>query len=348
MPHPSPQDTPVEWELASVASPHLAHPVSVVAAKDIPYLPNANRLQNLSIYLPQTSETSDLIGTPANSLPNHDSQSLLPRHHVHIHGGAWRDPQLTSESIEPAVAHAFSATDGSAPITAVASINYTVSQFPTHPTLPYDAIKDNHSDPAREAKHPQHVSDVLHGFALLRSFGLTDQSYILSGHSCGACLSFQATLQPPRHYGLENLPDAPCPAALLGLNGLYDLPELVNELGASHEHLRDEYEMLLSNAFGTDKDKWPAASPARFDPAEIAERVRENKAPRLIVLDQSTEDQLVPMNQRERLEANLSKVSGLRVVEGHRCTGMHEAPWEQGVMIWESLQDIFRLLQEEK
>jgi kynurenine formamidase len=192
------------------------------------------------------------------------------------------------------------------------------------------------------------VSDVLHGLALLRSFGLTDQSYILSGHSCGASLAFQAVLQPPRHYGLEYLPDAPCPAALLGLNGLYDLPELVNGLGASHEHLRDDYERLLSNAFGADKGKWPAASPARFDRAEIAERVRESKAPRLIVLDQSTEDQLVPMNQRQRLEANLSKVSGLRVVEGHRCTGKHAAPLEQGMMIWESLQDILGLLQEEK
>jgi pimeloyl-ACP methyl ester carboxylesterase len=319
-----------------------------VAANDIPYLPDGNRFQNLSIYLPKTPETSDLIGTPADSLPHYDSQSVLPRYHAHIHGGAWRDPQLTSKSIEPAVAHAFSATDASAPIIAIASINYTISQFPTHPTLPYDAIKDNHSDPAREATHTQHVSDVLYGLALLRSLGLTDQSYILSGHSAGAALAFQAALQPPRHYGLENLLDAPRPAALLGLNGLYDLPGLVNGLGASHEHLRDEYEMLLSNAFGADKGKWPAASPARFDPAEIAERVREGKAPRLVMLDQSTEDQLVPMNQRDKLEANLSKVSGLRVVEGHRCSGKHAAPWEQGVMIWESLQDIFGILQETK
>jgi kynurenine formamidase len=56
----------------------------------------------------------------------------------------------------------------------------------------------------------------------------------------------------------------------------------------------------------------------------------------------------VPMNQRERLEATLSEVSGLRVVEGQKCTGKHAAPWEQGDMIWESLQDIFRLLREEK
>lgn len=201
----------VEWQLAEITSPHLAHPVSVVAAKDIPYLPNANRFQNLSIYLPETPETSSLIGTPASSLPDPDSRAFLPRYLVHIHGGAWRDPQLTSSSIEPAVAHAFSATDVSAPVIAVASVNYTLSQFPAHPALAYEAIKDNHSDPAREATHPQHVSDVLRGLALLRSFGLTDQSYILSGHSCGACLAFQAILQPPRRHGLENLPDAPCP-----------------------------------------------------------------------------------------------------------------------------------------
>jgi kynurenine formamidase len=117
-------------------------------------------------------------------------------------------------------------------------------------------------------------------------------------------------------------------------------------LGASREHLRDDYESLLTNAFGADKGKWPAASPARFDPAEISVRVRENKAPRFVVLDESTEDQLVPMNQREKLEATLRKASGLRVIEGHRCTGMHAAPWEQGIMIWESLRDIFLLLQE--
>ena len=337
---------PVLWHRAEVKSPHLARPVSVVAAKDIPYLPNADRLQTLSLYLPDTSETSALVGTQADSLPKRHARSLSPSYQVHIHGGAWRDPQLTSASIEPTVAHAFSAIDAPTPMIAIASLNYRVSQFPTHPTVPYDAIRDNHSDPAREATHPQHLRDVLHGFALLRSFGLTDRSYILSGHSCGSCLAFQAILQPTAYYGLETIPDAPCPAAVLGLNGLYDLPALVHGLGVSHEQLRAEYAMLLSNAFGADENEWPAASPARFDPAEIAERVREGKAPRLVVLDQSTEDQLVPMNQKQRLEANLGKADGLRVVAGHRCTGRHAAPWEQGSMIWDSLQDIARLLQE--
>jgi hypothetical protein len=41
----------VEWELVTVTSPDLADPVAVVVARDIPYFPDANRFQNLSIYL---------------------------------------------------------------------------------------------------------------------------------------------------------------------------------------------------------------------------------------------------------------------------------------------------------
>ena len=265
---------------------------------------------------------------------------------MHIHGGAWRDPQLTAESIEPTVAHAFDATNNSTPLLAVASINYTISQFPTHPVFPYDAIKDNHSDPSREAVHPQHISDVLHGLHLLRSFGVSDHSYILSGHSCGACIASQIILQSPGYYGLDYLTDAPAPVALLGLNGLYDLPNLVNGLDASHEHLHEDYEVMLSTAFGSDKDKWPAASPSHFDPATIAARMLAGKVPQLVVLDHSIEDQLVPMNQQEMFKANLNKVTGLQLIEGHRCKGEHAAPWEKGLIIWQSIQDIFRLLRD--
>lgn len=341
------------WQLTEVSSPHLPHPVPVIAARDIPYRTGANRFQNLTIYLPHTRETAAFVGATADSLPDQESQtpagtgSPLARYLVHVHGGAWRDPQLSSTSIEPAVAHAFTAPDGPGPITAIAALNYSLSQFPTHPTLPYDAVTAGPADPAREATHPQHVSDVLSGLALLRSFGLTDDSYILSGHSCGACLTFQAVLQPPRYYHLADVSATPRPAAVLGLNGLYDLPELVTGLDPSHEHLRAEYDMLLSYAFGSDKRSWPAASPTRFDPADIADRVREGTAPRLVVLDQSADDQLVPMNQKDRLKANLTQVDGLRVVEGHRCTGKHAAPWEQGHALWDSVLDVHALLRTE-
>ncbi len=80
-------------------------------------------------------------------------------------------------------------------------------------------------------------------------------------------------------------------------------------------------------------------------PTVMAEQVRDSRAPRLVVLDESTKDQLVPMNQRERLEAKLDEVEGLQLTRGHQCTGSHAAPWEQGVMIWDSIRDVLGLLQ---
>jgi kynurenine formamidase len=335
----------IVWQSVEVASPSLPEPVRVIAARGVPYFSNANRFQTFSLYLPNAPESDALIGTPATSFPK-ASADAPPHFLVHIHGGAWRDPLVTAASIEPTVAYAFSTPDSSCKLQAIVSIDYSISQFPSHPTLPYDSVQDHHSDLSREAVHPQHISDVLHALSLLRSFGLTERSYILSGHSCGACLAFQAILQPPTYYGLQNAINVPCPAAILGLNGLYDLPALVDGLGASHEHLAGDYETLLSNAFGIGKNKWAGASPARFDSAVVSKRVEECKAPQLFLLDQSMEDQLVPLNQLERFQAHLGESEGLSVIRGDRCRGKHAAPWEQGFMIWECVRDTLAHLRE--
>ena len=81
--------------------------------------------------------------------------------------------------------------------------------------------------------------------------------------------------------------------------------------------------------------------------ADIAARIREGNDPRLVVLDQSTEDQLVPMNQKDRLVAALAQVSGSGFAQGHRLTGKHAAPWEEGITICQSLLDTLRLLRED-
>lgn len=85
----------MRWQLAEVSSPRLIHPVPVVAAYNIPYVPDANRFQNLTIYLPQTAESSSLVRTPASSLPYAGTPAALPRYQVHIHGrglaGPWTD-----------------------------------------------------------------------------------------------------------------------------------------------------------------------------------------------------------------------------------------------------------------
>jgi kynurenine formamidase len=255
------------WQAHHVSSPLLPELVPVIAALDVPYAAQENRLQSLNLYLPTTPENARLIGTPVQSLPGKAAASIQPRYYVHIHGGAWRDPQLSATSIEPTVAYAFAQPQASSPITAIASLNYTLTQFPTHPTLPYATGQAGPANPTREAVHPQHVHDALRGLALLRTLGMEDGSYLLSGHSCGACIAFEAILQAPQHYGLRDVADAPCPAALLGVNGLYDLPALVDKLGASHEHLRADYLSMLTNAFGPDQTTWPTASPACFAPA---------------------------------------------------------------------------------
>ncbi|MBE7209608.1 MAG: hypothetical protein INR65_01180 [Gluconacetobacter diazotrophicus] len=331
-----------EWHFSEATSPQLPRPTPVVAARNLSYLPDGHRLQTLNLYLPHTPETAALIGHPVTTLAALLPGTGHPEAQVHVHGGAWRDPFLDARSIEPAVAHAFS--EAPLPIRMVASLNYTLSEFPGHPGAPYDAVGDDHADPAREAVHPRHVRDVYAALDFLRSLGLSDGSYVLSGHSAGACLAFQAAFGAPALFGIPDLPEPPVPAAVIGLNGLYDLPGLVLGLGPSHEKSSQDYRSMLATAFGPDDRVWAAASPARFDPDTMARRLQANRAPRLVLLDQSTRDQLVPVSQRERLEANLSRVPGLRVVIGDRCTGRHAEPWQGGDMIWNSVRDALRAL----
>ena len=103
--------------------------------------------------------------------------------------------------------------------------------------------------------------------------------------------------------------------------------------------------MFQGIAFGTDESLWRAASPAHFDVDAISKRVAGGSAPRLVPLDRIFEDQLVPMNQMERIKARLEEVDDMRVLTGHRRTGEHAAPWKKTYMIWESVQDAIKNLE---
>lgn len=80
----------IKWQESTVSSHHIAQPIPVIVAKDIPYFEGANRLQNLNVYLPVTDATSELVGTSVTSIPAAiDTDGSLLRTLVHIHGGAW-------------------------------------------------------------------------------------------------------------------------------------------------------------------------------------------------------------------------------------------------------------------
>ncbi|KAL9048719.1 MAG: hypothetical protein Q9162_007580 [Coniocarpon cinnabarinum] len=328
------------WQETKVASPHLADPVDVVSAKDVPYVKDNNRLQNLNIYLPYTAEAKGILGTSQRPpKPSGGASRWL----VYIHGGAWRDPLVLSNSIEPTVAQTFGPPQSS--IHAIASINYSLSPHPTHDTQPYDPAKGDQNDAARECSHPRHVLDVVAALDFLRDvLGMSDDEYILAGHSCGATLALQATMLDPNVWpNKETFRVPPTPSAVLGLNGLYDLPLLVHK-PSTHNHLRGVYDSFLRLAFGDKEDEWTAASPAQFDASAVAMRVKQGLAPGLVVLDQSQEDQLVPLNQTEAMEQQLQRVSKVSYTRGQRMTGRHNDAWESGVMIRDSVLQIAKML----
>lgn len=279
-----------------------------------------------------------------------------PRYHVHVHGGAWRDPLLSASTIEATVAHEFKSSGS--PIEAIISLNYTISPYPSHPTEPYDPwdgkdpanlkVPAAERDTAREARHPMHIHDALLAFTRLRSIGLKDDSYVLSGHSCGACISFQTVLQPPAYWGLSEVPPPPRPAALVGLNGLYDLQALAHDLGPSHESLATVYQEFQTIAFDEDGGSWFRVSPAQFDRDLLREPVAkgDSSVPSLVVVDQSGNDELVPMNQITRMQQHLMDIRGIRAIVGKMCVGAHAAPWKEGYMIWETVQDVLALLED--
>ncbi|KAF8853693.1 hypothetical protein BDZ45DRAFT_677499 [Acephala macrosclerotiorum] len=124
-----------------------------------------------------------------------------------------------------------------------ASLNYRLST--PHP-LPRFAQFTETGSAARYVKHPEHLNDVVAALHFLQErFGMGRNS-ILVGHSRGATLAFQILNQ----VGIET------PAAVLGVEGIYDLGKLRDD----HANI-PMYQYFLESAFGTDEEVWKAASP---------------------------------------------------------------------------------------
>ena len=285
----------------------------------VPYKSRANKLQNLEIWIPAKSDK-----------PPEVTSSFRGNWVVYIHGGAWRDPLVSSTAFAATVQHILESHQSSlSKIAGFASLNYTLSPYPNHPTHaspPRDASQQ--PDPSRTGKHPDHIVDVLSGLAFLqRQIGF-GSSYILLGHSCGATLAFQALMDParwdPKHPAEINIAK---PLALISLNGIHDLPRLIKAPGTSHANLVPVYGAFTRGAFGDDETAWIDVSPISFQDLAREWGVRDAK----VVLVQSKEDSLVPYHQLEDMMNMLkaSKSANLQVTE-MVASGDHNDLWKKG------------------
>lgn len=238
---------------------------------------------------------------------------------IYIHGGAWRDPAISSSSFATTL-NKLLVSDINNKISGYASLNYRLSPYPSHPTDP-----SNPSDPSRNAKHPDHINDILTAILYLQQTYGFEERYVLVGHSCGATLAFQTAMK--RYWGEQyestfalSLNVVP-PVAIVGLEGLYDLPLLVS----NHED-QPVYRDFVANAFGP--SGWEQVSPAS---GKYEESWVEGQ---LVVLAHSKEDSLVEDEQWERMSLVLEMSGwtgeGETKVFAFEVKGEHDEVWETG------------------
>ncbi|KAF4119596.1 N-formyl-L-kynurenine hydrolase [Geosmithia morbida] len=271
------------------------------------------------------------------------SSNSSPLWIVYIHGGAWRDPEITHTSFNATIDSLTSSTTTTTSSSSSASSTVNTSPSPSSPPLrpgiagfasidyrlsPHpDYPQDPSSTPVNElrsARHPDHLRDVQSGLTLLsREYNLQDDRYILVGHSAGATLSFQ-TLTTSSHDGGDR--GSPLPAAVVGVAGIYDLRGIDERHGGG-------YAGFISGAFGDDAREWDAASPARFegDYGALLGRKDEGGGPaqRKIFLVRSVEDELVDSAELQGMKSRLER-DGVKVKAVDDLTGHHDDVWRGG------------------
>lgn len=174
----------------------------------------------------------------------------------YIHGGAWRDPLVTDKSILPTLHSLVSSSTSTSllqkHIAGIASISYRLSP---HPNFPQEA--DTPTNSLREAKHPEHLEDVITALELLQTKYQFGENYILIGHSCGATIALHTLMQNELLDGESRL--SKYPSIVVGVSGIYDM----NLLCENHKSI-SAYKDFTIGAFGPDTKTWDLLSPSKF------------------------------------------------------------------------------------
>ncbi|KAF2690979.1 alpha/beta-hydrolase [Lentithecium fluviatile CBS 122367] len=289
----------------------------------VPYTTPSTPLQTLDLWLPRPPSQSD----PDNTIWV-----------IYIHGGAWRDPTQNSKCVQPMRQHLERWYPADIQrIAGMASINYRLSPYPNHPTLP-----SMPEDPQRNAKHPDHVQDVYRAIVYLkREYGI--KRWMGVGHSCGATLLLQYVVGIGLTQPLPTLPEA-----LVVLEGIYSVPLLLrnHQPPSCPENISRIYHDFIQGAFG-DASTYDVVSPVS---GLYSEAVWPGA--KLLVLGYSAEDELVEAEQREVMLKRLKdegwekegKGDGKRVAVTWDLNGGHDEIWEDGIQIAELISEVVRRL----
>ncbi len=194
-----------------------------------------------------------------------------------VHGGAWGGGDKRNHA---AMAYRFEA-DG----IATAVVNYRLSPG---------------------VKNPVHVQDVATAYAWLVNNSnqkFSPMKIFVMGHSAGA---HNAGMLATGDFLLKaGVDSASQPKGYIGLEGIYDIPNLIKVWPGYKA-------WFIDKAFGPETN-WAAGSPTR--------RKLQNKAPWLVI--HSTEDELVDLAQARDFAAHL-KQSGVDVTLNDTATGKHD------------------------
>ncbi|KAI9768327.1 MAG: hypothetical protein M1840_004935 [Geoglossum simile] len=290
------------------------------------------RLKNIT-YIPGPGSTS--LHTLDVYLPRQPSQEEIGKLWViYIHGGAWRDPDISAESFGPALSLLLEGQRKD-DIAGFASINYRLSPYSHHTTSPSSS-----DDPSRSAKHPDHIRDVFAALHFLQQQYGFEERYLLAGHSCGATLAFQIAMG--RWDWTSSDMEITLPLGILGLEGIYDFVNFRN-----HHRNIPAYQNILEGAFGRSEDTWVEASPSSGDYGKSWPNGR------LALIIHSLEDELVEKEQATLMDQTLRRggAAGERNTRANVFrflkAGKHDEIWECGTALAAMIEQAVGLLAKE-
>ncbi|OAA35509.1 alpha/beta-hydrolase [Beauveria brongniartii RCEF 3172] len=271
-----------------------------------------------------------------------------------LHGGAWR----AGGGVDFLCAVAKMRSRKDAPfdqIRGFATMDYRLSSlgnpFPDQDSGQVSRRQNinPHRQRQQGARHPDHINDVRAAIRSLAQRNQMDQ-YILVGHSAGGTMAMQLVggdaalqslgseggrqqdeLETPRCQaggnGTSNTEatQIPLPAAIITTAGIFDLTRLVDEID---EDSRSFYENFVTQAFGSNRDGWQQASPARFRRSYKETWPGDNT----VILARSKDDTLVPETQLNVMAEKL-RGDGFKPIVVTNLTGEHDIVWEQGTQL---------------